>query len=109
MFIIDYLRDYRHKVLVYCGAGPHCGDTVECPGHKFLRFLEKVNEAIYHGVENEKVLFRFWFFDNLKFTKEETVKGLTRNELHLKSWDFIPIEPKDLKGKTYSQRVSLLN
>ena len=109
MFIINYLRDYKHKVFNYCGAGPYCGDTVECPGHKFLRFLEKVNEAIYYGVEDEKVLYRFWFFDNLKFTKEETVKGKRRDEFHLKSWDFIPIEPRDLTGKTYSQRVSLLN
>ena len=109
MFIIEYLRDYRHKVACYCGAGPYCGDSVECPGHKFLRFLEEVNKAIYHGVENEKVLYRFWFFDNLKFKKEEiNIKGLRRDELHLNSWDFIPIEPRDLKGKTYSQRVSLL-
>ena len=109
MFIINYLRDYRHKVARYCGAGPYCGDSVECPGHKFLRFLEEVNKAIYHGVENEKVLHRFWFFDNLKFKKEETnIKGLKRDELHLNSWDFVPIEPRDLKGKTYSQRVSLL-
>ena len=108
MFILDYLRDYRHKVLNYCGASSSCMDTVECPGHKFLRFLEKVSDAIYHGVENEKVLYRFWFFDNLKFTKEETVNGIKRDEFHLKSWDFIPIEPRDLKGKTYSQRVSLL-
>ena len=109
MFIIEYLRDYRHKVACYCGAGPYCGDSVECPGHKFLRFLEEVNKAIYHGVENEKVLYRFWFFDNLKFKKEEiNIKGLRRDELHLNSWDFIPIEPRDLKGKTCSQRVSLL-
>ena len=109
MFIIEYLRDYRHKVACYCGAGPYCGDSVECPGHKFLRFLEEVNKAIYHGVENEKVLYRFWFFDNLKFKKEEiNIKGLRRDELHLNSWNFIPIEPRDLKGKTYSQRVSLL-
>ena len=109
MFIIEYLRDYRHKVACYCGAGPYCGNSVECPGHKFLRFLEEVNKAIYHGVENEKVLYRFWFFDNLKFKKEEiNIKGLRRDELHLNSWDFIPIEPRDLKGKTYSQRVSLL-
>ena len=109
MFIIEYLGDYRHKVACYCGAGPYCGDSVECPGHKFLRFLEEVNKAIYHGVENEKVLYRFWFFDNLKFKKEEiNIKGLRKDELHLNSWDFIPIEPRDLKGKTYSQRVSLL-
>ena len=110
MFIMNYLRTYRDKVWRYCGAGPDCGHLIECPGHKFLRFLEKVNEAIYHGVENEKVLYRFWFFDNLKFSKEEVnVKGYSfQNELHLKSWDFIPIDPRDLKGKTYSQRVSLL-
>ena len=108
MFIIEYLRDYRHKVACYCRAGPYCGDSVECPGHKFLRFLEEVNKAIYHGVENEKVLHRFWIFDNLKFKKEQTVKDLKREELHLSSWDFVPIEPRDLKGKTYSQRVSLL-
>ena len=109
MFIIEYLRDYRHKVACYCGAGPYCGDSVECPGHKFLRFLEEVNKAIYHGVENEKVLYRFWFFDNLKFKKEEiNIKGLRSDELHLNSWDFIPIETRDIKGKTYSQRVSLL-
>ena len=107
MFIIEYLRDYRHKVAIYCGAGPYCGNTIECTGHKFLRFLEKIQEAIYHGVENEKVLYRFWFFDNLKFKKEESDKGF-KGELHLSSWDFIPIEPRDLKGKTYSQRVSLL-
>ena len=56
MFIINYLRTYRDKVWRYCGAGPDCGHLIECSGHKFLRFLEKVNEAIYHGVENEKVL-----------------------------------------------------
>ena len=93
---------------LYCGAGPYCGDSEECPGHKFLLFLEEVEKAIYHGVENEKVLFRFWFFDNLKFKKEENVNSCTRHELHLHSWDFLPIEPRDLKGKTYSQRVSLL-
>ena len=97
MFILDYLRDYRHKVAHYCGAGPYCGDTVECPGHRFLYFLE-----------NEKVLFRFWFFDNLKFKKEATNKNCQRNELYLYKWDFIPIDPRDLKEKTYSQRVSLL-
>ena len=57
MFIIDYLRDYRHKVSIYCGAGPYCQDTVECPGHKFLHFLETVEKAIYHGVENEEMNF----------------------------------------------------
>ena len=109
MFIINYLRDYRHKVARYCGAGPNCSDDLnECPGHKFLRFLEEVNKAIYHGVENEKVLHRFWFFDNLKFSKEEIdIRGLKR-DLQLKSRDFYPIEPRDLRGKTYSQRVSLL-
>ena len=108
MFIIEYLRDYRHKVNVYCGHGSNCGETVECTGHKFLFFLETVQKAIYHGVENEKVLYRFWFFDNLKFTKMEDDFTLKKRELHLKSWDFIPIEPKDLKDKTYSQRMSLL-
>ena len=108
MFIIDYLRDYRHKVSIYCGAGPYCQDTVECPGHRFLHFLETVEKAIYHGVENEKVLFRFWFFDNLKFKKEATKNGIRRDELYLYKWDFIPIDPRDLKDKTYSQRVSLL-
>ena len=108
MFIIEYLRDYRHKVANYCGYGLRCGDTIECPGHKFLFFLEELNKAIYHGVENEKVLYRFWYFDNLKFTKKQEFKGLKREELHLNSWDFFPIEPRDLKGKTYSQRMSLL-
>ena len=109
MFILNYLRDYRHKVARYCGAGPNCRDSLECPGHKFLRFLEEVNRAIYHGVENEKVLHRFWFFDNLKFKKEEMTINRSRKELHLNSWDFVPIDPRDLKGKTYSQRVSLLS
>ena len=109
MFIINYLRDYRHKVARYCGAGPYCGDTVECPGHKFLGFLEEVVKAIYHEVENEKLLHTFWFFDNLKFKKESFKNNIQRDEFHLHSWDFIPIEPRDLKNKTYSQRVCLLN
>ena len=110
MFIINYLRDYRHKVARYYGAGHSCPNFLECRGHKFLRFLEEVNKAIYHGVENEKVLYRFWFFDNLKFTKEEVKTDFTeiKTDLHLHSWDFVPIDPRDLKGKTYSQRVSLL-
>ena len=107
MFIIEYLRDYRHKVNIYCGHGNDCAEKPSCTGHKFLFFLETVERAIFHGVENEKLLYRFWYFDNLKFTKMDDEFSL-KSDLHLKSWDFIPIEPRCLKDKTYSQRMSLL-
>ena len=109
-FILTYFRDYRQKVANYCCPGK-CANYIECRGHKFLRFLNELTEAIYYEVEDEKVLHRFWFFDNLKFKKEEKeVYGKKFfTELTLYKWDFIPVDPRDLKGKTYSQRVSLLN
>ena len=109
-FILTYFRDYRHKVAIYCCYG-NCCNYIECRGHKFLRFLDELTEAIYYEVEDEKVLHRFWFFDNLKFKKEEKEVGGKKifTELTLYKWDFIPVDPRDLKGKTYIQRVSLLN
>ena len=110
-FILDYFRDYRLKVARYCGAGPDCGCYIECRGHKFLFFLDELTAAIYHAVEEEKVLYRYWFFDNLKFKKEkkEIYGREVLTDLCLNKWDFIPLDPRDLKGKTYSQRVSLLH
>ena len=109
-FILTYFRNYRHKVANYCCYGK-CANYIECRGHKFLHFLDELTEAIYYEVEDEKVLHRFWFFDNLKFKKEEKEVGGKKffTELTLYKWDFIPVDPRDLTGKTYSQRVSLLN
>ena len=45
-FILDYFRDYRHKVAIYCCHGT-CANYIECRGHKFLRFLDELTEAIY--------------------------------------------------------------
>ena len=111
LFILDYFRDYRKKVARYCGAGPDCPCYIQCRGHKFLFFLDELTAAIYHSVEEEKVLYRYWHFDNLKFKKEKKeIHGKeVYTDLCLNSWNFFPSDPRDVKDKLYSQRVSLLN
>lgn len=104
-FILDYYRNYKQRVYNYCGHGA-CPNHQDCPGNKFLKYLEMMVESMRFAVGEKKVLYRHFYFENFYFTRED---NKFNGQVHLKSWDCTPMNPRDLAGKTYSQRISLLN
>lgn len=104
-FILEYYRNYKQKVYSYCGYGA-CPNHQDCPGHKFLNYLQMMVDSMHFSVGDAKVLYRHFYFENLHFTRED---NKFNGQIHWKSWDCTPMNPRDLAGKSYSHRISLLN
>ena len=97
--IISFKRKYTVEIRNKCCDGNIvCPSDNLCNGHKFIKFLEKVFEALTFSVLEKKVFFKYFLFNNI-------VKK--NNEIF--SWDFIPAEPKDISNLSYSRRLAFLN
>ena len=73
-------------------------ENVPCKGHKLLNYIEMLWSAAVFAVEEKKVYYRYFYFENFTYKN---------GELH--SWDATPVEPKCLKHLSYSRRMSYLN
>ena len=96
---IQFKRKYTNEIKNKCCDGNFvCPSDTLCRGHKFIQFLEKVFEALTYAVLEEKVYFKYIYFNNI-------VKK--NNEIF--SWDFIPAESKDISNLSFSRRLAFLN
>ena len=75
-----------------------CPSDVPCKGHKLINYIEMLWSAVVYAVEEKKVYYRYFYFENLKFLN---------GQLH--SWDATPVDPKCLKHLSYSRRMAYLN
>ena len=91
----NIFNDIRRKC---CSGNFVCPSDEECHGHKFIKFVEKLFEAITYGVMEKKVYYKYFLFNNFEKKNEEIFR-----------WDFIPSEPKDLSNFSFSRRLSFLN
>ena len=87
---------------VFCKIRDSCSyvfmENVPCKGHKLLNYIEMLWSAAVFAVEEKKVYYRYFYFENFTYKN---------GELH--SWDATPVEPKCLKHLSYSIRMSYLN
>ena len=72
--------------------------SVLCNGHKLLDYVEMLWEATVFAIEEKKVYYRYFYFENLVFKDGK-----------LQSWDATLVEPKCLKHLSYSRRLAYLN
>ena len=102
----NYLIPMSHinwfKRNVFCKIRDSCSyvfmENVPCKGHKLLNYIEMLWSAAVFAVEEKKVYYRYFYFENFTYKN---------GELH--SWDATPVEPKCLKHLSYSIRMSYLN
>ena len=102
----NYLIPMSHinwfKRNVFCKIRDSCSyvfmENVPCKGHKLLNYIEMLWSAAVFAVEEKKVYYRYFYFENFTYKN---------GELH--SWDATPVEPKCLKHLSYSRRMSYLN
>ena len=78
-----------------------CPYTKECDGHQFLNFVEKLWKFMCYAVEEKKCFYKYFYFDNFRLKSDVADK--------IASWDFKPLEAKDLSHLSYSRRMSYLN
>ena len=81
-----------------------CPFADECCGHKLLNFVEKLFEFEKHAIIEEKYFFRYFYFYNFKFEKDEK-----NNCEKVVGWDFNSFATKDLSKLSFSQRCQYLN
>ena len=101
----NYLIPMSHinwfKRNVFCKIRDSCSyvfmENVPCKGHKLLNYIEMLWSAAVFAVEEKKVYYRYFYFENFTYKN---------GELH--SWDATPVEPKCLKHLSYSIRMSYL-
>ena len=101
----NYLIPMSHinwfKRNVFCKIRDSCSyvfmKNVPCKGHKLLNYIEMLWSAAVFAVEEKKVYYRYFYFENFTYKN---------GELH--SWDATPVEPKCLKHLSYSIRMSYL-
>ena len=96
-FRINFLRRLEHYAANSCGVVCE-SSTNECDGHRTLKYLEKYEEFMLFNVEERDI-----FYKNIRIIK------MGKNTDPLMGYIFIPKDIVDLKGKTWSQRLSYLN
>ena len=96
-FRINFLRKLEHYAKNSCGVVCY-SNTNECDGHRALKYLQKYEEFMTYNVENREILYK-----NISIIKQG------KNTDPLMGYIFIPKDTVDLKGKTWSQRLSYLN
>ena len=89
-------RNIFPQIRVACSYVCEC--EKKCDGHKFLNFIEMLWRSIVYAVEEKKVYYRHFYFTDF------TIK-----DGKILSWHATPVEPKDLRNLSYSQRMSYLN
>ena len=96
-FRINFLRKLEHYAKNSCGAVCY-RDSNECDGHRTLKYLQKYEEFMIYNVEERDV-----FYKNISIIKDG------KNTDPLMGYIFIPKDMVNLKGKSWSQRLSYLN
>ena len=79
-------------------CGIVCYRKNTCDGHLSLSYLQKYEEFMLYNVEQRKI-----FYKNISIIKYK------KNTDPLMGYVFIPKDIIDLKGKSWSQRLSYLN
>ena len=96
----DHLKGFKRNVFqkIRDACNYVCPHSVPCNGHKLLNYVEMFWEAACFAIEEKKVYYRYFYFENLTYKN---------GKLH--SWDATPVEPKCLKHLSYSCRMAYLN
>ena len=95
-FRINFLRKLEHYARNSCGIV--CSSDNWCDGHHALNYLQKYEQFMLHMVEEEKIFYR-----NILIMKDG------KNTDPLMGYIFIPTDIVDLKNKSWSQRMAVLN
>ena len=96
-FRINFLRKLEHYAKNSCGVV--CEKVnIECDGHCCLKYLQKYEDFMTYNVEERGV-----FYKNISIIKDG------KNTDPLMGYIFIPKDMVNLKGKSWSQRLSYLN
>ena len=96
----DHLKGFKRNVFqkIRDACNYVCPHSVPCNGHKLLNYVEMFWEAACFAIEEKKVYYRYFYFENLTYKN---------GKLH--SWDATPVEPKCLKHLSYSRCMAYLN
>ena len=97
----EFRRNFLRKMEKY--AANSCGVVCEsstnpCDGHRSLKYLQQYEDFMLYNVEERNI-----FYKNISIIKEG------KNTDPLMGYIFIPKDIVDLKGKSWSQRLSYLN
>ena len=97
---LDHIKWFKRNIFpkIRDACSYVCPHSVPCKGRKLLNYIEMLWEASVYAVEEKKVYYRYFYFQNLIFKS---------GELH--SWNATPVEPKCLKHLSYSRRMAYLN
>ena len=95
-FRINFLRKLEDYAKNSCGVV--CYSSNECDEHRALKYLQRYEEFIIYNVENKEI-----FYKNIAIIKEG------KNTDPLMGYIFVPKDIVNLKGKSWSQRLSYLN
>ena len=96
-FRINFLRKLENYAKNSCGVVCYSNNN-ECDGHRTLKYLQKYEEFMLYNVEERNV-----FYKNISIIKQG------KNTDPLMGYIFIPKDMVDLRGKSWSQRLSYLN
>ena len=95
-FRINFLRKLEKYAKNSCGVV--CQSKNKCDGHRTLKYLQRYEDFMIYNVENRDI-----FYKNISIIKEG------KNTDPLMGYIFIPKDIVNLKGKSWSQRLSYLN
>ena len=79
-------------------CGVVCYSDNECDGHRCLNYLRKYDQFMLNSVENREL-----FYKNIEIIK------YGKNTDPMMGYIFLPKDVINLKGKSWSQRLSYLN
>ena len=91
-----YLRKLGKYAADSCGVV--CYSNNECDGHRCLSYMQKYDEFMTYNVEHREL-----FYKNISIIKNG------KNTDPMMGYIFIPKDIVDLKGKSWSQRLSYLD
>lgn len=91
---IDHLKWYKRNVFskIRETCDYICPSETMCDGHKFIEYINMLWSAIVFAVEEKKVYYRYFLFENLVYKNDK-----------LYSWDANPADAKCLKHLSYSR------
>ena len=95
-FRINFLRKLERYAKNSCGV--KCPSDNECDGHRTLTYLQRYEDFMIYNVEEREI-----FYKNISIIKTG------KNTDPLMGYVFIPKDMINLKGKSWSQRLSYLN
>ena len=94
-FRINFLRKLEKYAKKSCGEV--CYSSNECDGHRTLTYLQKYEDFMIYNVEEREI-----FYKDICIIKEG------KNTDPLMGYIFIPKNMVDLKGKSWSRRLTYL-